>query len=147
MVTTVFIVDDHPLLLRGLADLIARDSGYRVIGTALDGRSALTMIRQDLPDVAVIDLNMPGFSGLDLAFELGKETPTTRCVMLTAGASQSQLYEVIKAGVAGIVLKEAAIGTLLRCIHRVAAGGHWLPAEIVGEVLGLHSTSALRKTR
>lgn len=105
------------------------------------------MIRQDLPDVAVIDLNMPGFSGLDLAFELGKETPTTRCVMLTAGASQSQLYEVIKAGVAGIVLKEAAIGTLLRCIHRVAAGGHWLPAEIVGEVLGLHSTSALRKTR
>ncbi|RXT40322.1 hypothetical protein B5V01_24175 [Mesorhizobium erdmanii] len=66
MVTTVFIVDDHPLLLRGLADLIARDSGYRVIGTALDGRSALTMIRQDLPDVAVIDLNMPGFRGSTL---------------------------------------------------------------------------------
>ncbi|MGX5827860.1 response regulator [Mesorhizobium sp. 43Arga] len=145
MVTTVFIVDDHPLLLRGLADLIARDSGYRVIGTALDGRSALTMIRQHLPDIAVIDLNMPGFSGLDVAVELGKETPTTRCVMLTAGASQSQLYEVIMAGVAGIVLKEAAIGTLLRCIHRVAAGGRWLPAEIVGEAFGSHSTS--RKTR
>ena len=140
MVTTVFIVDDHPLLLHGLEDLIARDPGYTVVGSALDGRSAVTRIRQDLPDVAVIDLNMPGFSGLDVAVELGREALNTRCVMLTAGASQGQLYDVVMAGVAGIVLKEAAVGTLLTCIHQVAAGGHWLPTEIVGEALKVEAS-------
>ncbi|PBB23455.1 MULTISPECIES: response regulator transcription factor [unclassified Mesorhizobium] len=144
MVTTVFIVDDHPLLLHGLENLIARDPGYRVVGSALDGRSAVTRIRQDLPDIAVIDLNMPGFSGLDVAVELGKEMPATRCVMLTAGASQGQLYDVVMAGVAGIVLKESAVGTLLRCIDQVAAGGHWLPAEIIGEALEIEASRRIK---
>lgn len=144
MVTTVFIVDDHPLLLRGLENLIAGDPGYMVVGSALDGRSALAMIRREPPDIAVIDLNMPGFSGLDVAVELGKETLATRCVLLTAGASQGQLYDAVIAGVAGIVLKEAAVGTLLNCIRQVAAGGHWLPAEIVGPALEVEASRRIK---
>jgi DNA-binding NarL/FixJ family response regulator len=67
--------------------------------------------------------------------------------MLTAGASQGQLYDIVMAGVAGIVLKESAIGTLLRCIQQVAAGGHWLPAEIVGEALEIEASRRIRWRR
>ncbi|MER9655077.1 response regulator transcription factor [Mesorhizobium sp. M0152] len=144
MVTTVFIVDDHPLVLHALENLIAGAPGYSVVGSALDGRSALTMIRQEPPDVAVIDLNMPGFSGLDVAVELGKEALATRCVLLTAGASQGQLYDAVMAGIAGIVLKEAPVGTLLNCIRLVAGGGHWLPAEIVGEALEVEASRRIK---
>lgn len=144
MVTTVFIADDHPLLLRGLADLIARDPGFLVVGSALEGKSALAMIRQEVPDVAVLDLRMPGLSGPEIAAELGRLGLATRCVLLTATASNAELYDAVMAGVAGIVFKEATVETLAKCIHQVAAGGRWLPAEIVGDAVESEASRRIR---
>jgi DNA-binding NarL/FixJ family response regulator len=144
MVTTVFIADDHPLLLHGLADLIARDPGFLVVGSALDGKSALAMIRQQVPDVAVLDLRMPGLSGPEIAAELGRLGLATRCVLLTATASNAELYDAVMAGVAGIVFKEATVETLAKCIHQVAAGGRWLPAEIVGDAVESEASRRIR---
>ncbi|WP_214476607.1 response regulator transcription factor [Mesorhizobium sp. dw_380] len=144
MVTTVFVADDHPLLLHGLTDMIARDPGFRVVGSAQDGAAALAMIRRDLPDVAVLDISMPGLSGLDIAAEIGRHKLATRCVLLTVGASHAQLYDAVAAGVAGIVFKEAAVDALLKCLHRVAEGDRWLPAEIIGEAV---QNEASRRTK
>lgn len=144
MVTTVFVADDHPLLLHGLIDLIARDPDFRVVGSAQDGTAALAMIRRDVPDIAVLDISMPGLSGLDIAAEIGRQGLATTCVLLTVGASQAQLYDAVAAGVAGIVFKEAAVDALLKCIRRVAAGGRWLPAEIVGEAVQNEASRRIR---
>ncbi|MFD2054674.1 response regulator [Mesorhizobium calcicola] len=144
MVTTVFVADDHPLLLHGLTDLIARDPDFLVVGSAQDGTAAMAMIQRDIPDVAVLDISMPGLSGLDIAAEIARQGLATLCVLLTVGASQAQLYDAVAVGVAGIVFKETAVEALLRCLHRVAAGGRWLPAEIVGEAV---QNEASRRTR
>ncbi|AZO47944.1 MAG: response regulator [Mesorhizobium sp.] len=144
MVATILVADDHPLLLHGLTSLIARDPGFRIVGSAQNGTAAMAMIRQEKPDVAVLDLSMPGMSGLEVAAEIGRQGLATLCVLLTVGASQAQLYDAVAAGVAGIVLKEAAIDALLRCLHRVAAGGRWLPAELVGEAM---QSEAARRTK
>ena len=144
MVTTVFIADDHPLLLHGLADLIARDPGFLVVGSALDGKSALAMIRQEVPDVAVLDLRMPGLSGPEIAAELSRLGLATRCVLLTATASNAELYDAVMAGVAGIVFKEATVETLAKCIHQVASGGRWLPAEVVGDAVESEASRRIR---
>jgi DNA-binding NarL/FixJ family response regulator len=144
MATTIFVADDHPLLLHGLTDLIARDPDFRVVGSAQDGIAALAMIRRDMPDIAVLDISMPGLSGLDVAAEIGRQGLATVCVLLTVGASHAQLYDAVAVGVAGIVFKEAAVEALLRCLHRVAAGGRWLPAEIVGEAV---HNEASRRTK
>jgi len=106
-----------------------------MVGSAQDGTIALAMIRRDVPDVAVLDISMPGLSGLDIAAEIDRQGLATLCVLLTVGASQAQLYDAVAVGVAGIVFKETAVEALLRCLHQVAAGGRWLPAEIVGEAV------------
>ncbi|TIW59222.1 MAG: response regulator transcription factor, partial [Mesorhizobium sp.] len=62
MVATILVADDHPLLLHGLTSLIARDPGFRIVGSAQNGTAAMAMIRQEKPDVAVLDLSMPGMS-------------------------------------------------------------------------------------
>ena len=144
MVTTVFVADDHPLLLHGLTDLIARDSDFRVVGSAQNGTVAMAMIRRDLPDVAVLDISMPGLTGLDIAAEIARQGLPTLCVLLTVGASQAQLYDAVAVGVAGIVFKETAVEALLRCLHEVAGGGRWLPAEIVGKAVHDEASRRIR---
>ncbi|RWF46032.1 MAG: response regulator transcription factor [Mesorhizobium sp.] len=141
---TVFVADDHPLLLHGLIDMIARDPNFAVVGSARDGAAALTAIQRDVPDVAVLDISMPGLNGLDVAAEIGRQGLATSCVLLTVGASQAQLYDAVAVGVAGIVFKEAAVDALLKCLHRVAAGGRWLPAEIVSVAV---QNEASRRTK
>jgi two-component system nitrate/nitrite response regulator NarL len=129
MPTTVAIADDHPIVLRGLSALIDADPAFRVVATAADGGTALEAIRAATPDIAVLDLNMPQRSGLSVLRELRRLDLPTRTVVLAAAATDAEIYDILDAGAAGLMFKEAATDQLLDCLHAVAAGGQWLPAE------------------
>ena len=128
---TVTLADDHPLVLRGLAQLIATRPQFAVVATATDGHAALAAIRQLTPDTAVLDVNMPKLKGLDVLKAAVSERLSTRIVFLTASLNDESILEAVSLGVYGIVLKDSAPESLLDCLDQVVAGGRWLADEFV----------------
>jgi two-component system nitrate/nitrite response regulator NarL len=135
MPTTVLIADDHPVVLRGLAGLIETHPDFKVVARVEDGFAALDAVRDMRPDLTILDLNMPGLTGGQVLAAISREGLPTRVVLLTAAASDADIFDAIQAGVAGVVIKDAAIDTLLTCLETVAAGGRWLPQDVVGNPL------------
>jgi two-component system nitrate/nitrite response regulator NarL len=135
MPTTVLIADDHPVVLRGLAGLIETHPDFKVVARVGDGFAALDGVRDMRPDLTILDLNMPGLKGGQVLEAISREGLPTRVVLLTAAASDADIFDAIQAGVAGVVIKDAAIDTLLTCLETVAAGGRWLPQDVIGSPL------------
>jgi two-component system, NarL family, nitrate/nitrite response regulator NarL len=131
MRTTVLIADDHPLVLRGLAELVSNDLDLELVASCADGDTALRLISELVPDVAIVDYNMPARTGLDILSAIRDGGIRTRMVLLTAGIADAGVYEAVAMGVEGFVLKGEAPETLTRCIREVAAGRKWLPDETV----------------
>jgi DNA-binding NarL/FixJ family response regulator len=130
--TSIFVADDHPLVLRGLLDLISGEPGFKMLGSCEDGMSALASILELKPDIAVLDYNMPQMTGMDILVALRDAKERPRIVLLTAEMPDYQVFEALQEDVDGLVLKSSAAETLLVCLHHVAAGHRWLPEEFVG---------------
>jgi two-component system, NarL family, nitrate/nitrite response regulator NarL len=135
MSTSIVIADDHPVVLHGLASLIEADPEFSVVGRCVDGIAALAAIREMRPNLAVLDLNMPGMTGREVLAAIVREELGARVVLLTAAATDAELYDTIDAGAAGVVVKDSGIETLLTCLRTIAAGGVWLPDDVVGPAM------------
>ena len=118
----VFIVDDHPAMRSMIRSACDESSSLTVVGEAGDGLKALEEIRRLEPDVVVLDLNLPGLSGLELLRILHDEGARTRFVILTARDDAGALFEAVRADVAGYLDKNAALPELVDAIEAVAAG-------------------------
>lgn len=128
----VLIVDDHPLFRSGLRQVIAADARFELTGETGDGESALKFILEKKPDVAVLDVNLPKLSGLEVARKFqGKKIPT-RLIILTMHKEEEMINHALDAGVNGYVLKENAIEDILEAIVAVAKGGHYLSPAVSG---------------
>ena len=123
--------DDHPIVLGGLRALLQAEPGVEIVAAAPDGASALAMIRAHEPSIAVLDINMPQLTGLDVLEALEAEGLSTRVVLLTGSASDEQIATAVERGAWGLLLKESALGTLITCLQAVASGQRWLPEEVV----------------
>ncbi|MET0365244.1 MAG: response regulator transcription factor [Sphingobium sp.] len=126
----IVLADDHPLILRGLADLIAMEQDFAIVGTTTEGRSAYAMIERLAPDIAVLDLQMPDTGGLAILRRIADSMLSVRSVFLTATITPGQISEALAHGIWGIVLKETAPDTLVDCLRAVAAGQPWLADEL-----------------
>ena len=135
MSTSIVIADDHPVVLHGLASLIEADPEFSVVGRCADGIAALAAIREMRPNLAVLDLNMPGMTGREVLAAIVREELGARVLLLTAAATDAELYDTIDAGAAGVVVKDSGIETLLTCLRTIAAGGVWLPDDVVGPAM------------
>jgi DNA-binding NarL/FixJ family response regulator len=122
-VISLLIADDHPMVRHGLRALLSTDPEIQVVAEASDGQKALQLIEQHRPDLALIDISMPGASGLDVARAVRDAQLETAVLILSMHAGESVVTEALAAGVRGYVLKEAGGDELLRAIHEVAAGG------------------------
>ncbi|WP_085033150.1 response regulator [Ensifer aridi] len=127
---SVILVDDHPLLLRGLQDLMSSASEFEVIGASTTGAEAVSLICHLQPDIAVLDVAMPGMDGLEV-LRATRHKRHTRSIFLTATISGPQISDALKLGLSGILLKEHAPEELLNCMRKVADGGKWLPQELL----------------
>lgn len=119
---TVFLVDDHEVVRRGLADLLASDPDLEIIGDAGSVSEALVRIPALKPDVAVLDVRLPDGNGIELCRELLSELPDLRCLMLTSFTSDEAMLEAILAGASGYVVKDIRGMELAQAIKDVGAG-------------------------
>ncbi|HVF43981.1 MAG TPA: response regulator transcription factor [Pyrinomonadaceae bacterium] len=132
----VFFADDHELVREGLRALVESQADMECVGEAADGRAALERARKILPDVAVLDVSMPGLNGLDAAKKIKECCPDVRLITLTRHTDDGYLQQLLKAGVSGYVLKQSASSVLLTAIRAVAAGNIFLDPAITGKVVG-----------
>jgi len=132
---SIVVADDHPIVLHGVADVLRSNSDMNVITVCGDGATALEAIRKWSPNVAVLDILMPGLTGLDVLASIAAEGLATKVVLLAATASDEQLARAVAGGARGIVLKEEALTELVQCIRVVAEGGEWLPFARVNAAL------------
>jgi len=130
MTTRVLTIDDHPVLREGIAAMISTDPGMEVVAGAADAETGLEIFRQLLPDVTLMDLQMPGMGGLQGLRALRGEFPAARVIVLTTYRGDANAREAMAAGAAGYLLKSALREELLGCIRTVHAGGRHLSAEV-----------------
>jgi DNA-binding NarL/FixJ family response regulator len=131
----VVLADDHPIVLGGLRALLQAEAGVEIVAAVPDGASALAVIRAHEPHIAVLDINMPRLSGLDVLEALEQDGLATRVVFLTGTASDEQIATAVERGAWGFLLKEHALDTLVQCLRTVAAGRRWLPEEVVAPAI------------
>ena len=105
MVTRVFLVDDHEIVRRGIADLLGEESDLEVVGDAASVAEALAKMPGAQADVAVLDIRLPDGNGIELCRELRSRIPGLQCLMLTSFADDEALFDAIMAGASGFVLK------------------------------------------
>lgn len=131
----VLIVDDHPLFREGLRQVILGDPRFELCGATGDGQTALQMIYEKKPDVAVLDVNLPGLTGLEIAQKLQNKRWPSRLVILTMLKEETVFNRAIDLGVNGFVLKENAVEEIVNALAAVAAGEHYLSPSISGYLL------------
>jgi two-component system, NarL family, response regulator DevR len=131
----ILIADDHSIVRTGLRALVERNINLRVVGEAANGEEAIIKATELLPDVAVLDIRMPGMSGIEACRRIIKAVPGCRVIMLTSYAEDELLYAAIQAGAAGYVLKRVGDNELVRAIERVSRGEGILDPAITTRIL------------
>jgi two-component system NarL family response regulator len=131
--TSILVVDDVALFRTGLAAALG-DAGFAVVGEAANAETAVTGAESLQPDIVVLDVLMPGLSGLDIVEKLTAVSPNTQIVLLTGSESEEDLLTGIRAGIRGYMNKDAPFDVLARAIRDVAAGGAAISPKIGGKL-------------
>ncbi len=138
----VLVVDDHDLFRTGLRNLL-EDEGVVVVGEAAGGAEAVRIVRELAPDVVVMDLNMPGMSGVEATRQISTVAPLTRVVVLTISDQDGDVMDAILAGACGYLLKDSSIQELIQGIRSAAVGEALISPSIASKVLRrVRSTSS-----
>ncbi len=118
----VLVVDDQELFRRGLTMVLSGEPGLELVGAACDGESAIEMVISTAPDVVLLDVRMPRMSGIRTCSGIKSAAPTTRIIMLTASDDEADLYDAVKSGASGYLLKDSSIDEVARAVRLVADG-------------------------
>lgn len=137
----ILTVDDHPLLREGIAGVVAGESDMVLVAEASNGQEAIEAFRACLPDITLMDLQMPRVNGVDAIMQIRKEFPAARIIVLTTYSGDVQAVRALKAGAQGYLLKSSLRKELLGAIRDVMAGRRRIPAEVAGEIAE-HSTDS-----
>jgi DNA-binding NarL/FixJ family response regulator len=138
----VLVVDDHPVVRRGLVLGINSDPGLDVVGEACDGHEGLRLAQEHRPDVVLLDLHMPESSGMLMLERLRIEQPTVRVVVLTATEHSETMFNAIAAGAAGYLTKRSTHREILNAIITVYGGGSVVSPHLASELLRDYSAAS-----
>jgi two-component system, NarL family, response regulator LiaR len=130
----VGVVDDHGVFRRGLRDLL-EERGLEVVGEASSGEEAIELAVEEIPDVVLMDISMPGMSGVEATRRIRAETPHTRVVMLTVSAAEDDVNEAILAGASGYLLKHGPVDAIVPGVTAAARGEALLSPTIAARLL------------
>jgi DNA-binding NarL/FixJ family response regulator len=125
-------VDDHPLFCNGLRQVIQGDPRFELVGEAADGEAAWLAIQEMKPDVAILDVNLPKLTGLEVAARIQKKRLSTRVIILTMFKEEDLINRALDLGVNGFVLKDNAVTDIVNAISTAAEGGHYLSPAVSG---------------
>jgi len=130
----VVLADDHTIVREGLKQLLGVTGDLEVVGEARDGHEALKAVREVDFDVLVLDMSMPGKSGIELIKQIRSEKPKLRILVLTMHEEHQYAVRAIRAGAAGYLTKESASAQLVSAIRKVAGGGAYISGEVAEEL-------------
>jgi DNA-binding NarL/FixJ family response regulator len=136
--SSVLCVDDHPIVRRGLVDLVALDPDFVVVGEAADGPGALDLIGRRAPDIAVVDVRMPDMDGIALTRRIAAVAPATRVLLLSSFSPGDVVRAAYAAGAWGYLLKDSPFEAILDALRRIRSGLRAFPPDIanrLGEAL------------
>lgn len=131
----IVVADDHEIFRDGLRRLLGGEPGLEVIGEAADANQAVRVTRDLAPDILLLDVAMPGESGLDALRELALSPGPTRVILLTASIDRPDIVKALQLGARGLVLKESATALLLEAIRTVMGGEYWIGRETVSDLV------------
>jgi len=130
----ILIADDHSVVRAGLRALLERHGHFRVIAEAATGEEAIQMAQDHQPDIAVLDIRMPGVSGIEACRQIVENVPTCKAIMLTSYAEDELLMAAIQAGASGYVLKRIGDNELVQAVERVSRGEGMLDPAMTASV-------------
>jgi DNA-binding NarL/FixJ family response regulator len=130
----VLIVDDHPVVRAGLASMLGTRPGIEVLGSASSGGEALALLEKIAPDVILIDLRMPGMSGLEVIRAIRRRKDPPKIIVLTNSETDEDIYQAIGAGAEGYLLKSTSQDGILDAIRLVRSNKRYLPAHIAAQL-------------
>jgi DNA-binding NarL/FixJ family response regulator len=131
----VLLADDHILVRAGIRSLLQGLSAIRVIAEAEDGRQALDLVREQRPDVVLMDISMPGMNGLEALRRITREFKAVRVVILSMHPSEEYVLEAVRAGASGYLLKDSSPTELELCVRAVAQGGTYFTPRVSKQVI------------
>jgi DNA-binding NarL/FixJ family response regulator len=139
----IVVADDHPLVLEGVRTVLEDDPGLEVVAQAGDGREALNAIVEHVPDVALLDITMPGLTGIEVASRVRAEAPSVKILILSMHDNGEYVRQAVRVGASGFLLKdEAGTGELRRAVRVVHEGGSYFSPSVAG-----HLAAAVRDER
>lgn len=128
---SIIVVEDHPLFQQGVIDTLSIEPTFEVIGSATNGDEGLAMILEQKPDIAILDVNLPGKNGQQIANEVTMAKCHTRIILMTAFASEDQMIHAAIAGVHGFCSKDILPDELIGMINKVASGSYAMKSNIM----------------
>jgi NarL family two-component system response regulator LiaR len=131
----VFIADDHPIVRRGIKDLLETEADIQVVGEAANGREAVVAVSEIQPDIVLMDLVMPVVDGLEAIRQIKNSLPQIQILVLTSFTTDDKVFPAIKAGALGYLIKDTAPEDLVRAIHQVYRGEATLHPTIAQKLL------------
>jgi two-component system response regulator DevR len=140
--TTVFLVDDHEVVRRGVADLLSAHEGLEVVGDAGSVAEALARIPALRPDVAVLDVRLPDGSGVELCRDLRSKMPELACLMLTSFTDEQAMFDAVLAGASGYVIKDVRGNDIVNAVREVGAGRSLLDGRAASALMSRFRTRA-----
>lgn len=130
MSARIIVVDDHPVILSGLQTLMRTLPDLELVGQATSASQALILVREQNPDIVVLDMGLPGMNGVALAERILEETPETRIVMLTHYEEPNYVQKALRTGIRGYVLKTSPSEKIAQAIKAVQSGGVYIDSEL-----------------
>lgn len=143
---SVFIADDHPIVLAGLSMLIKAENDLELAGQATNGADALNRVRELRPLIAVLDISLPEMDGICVTRQLQADCPATGILILTQHEDRANLRQALDAGARGYVLKKSAASSLVNAIRGVLVGGLYVDPSMAGYVFQPPSAQGRRKS-
>jgi DNA-binding NarL/FixJ family response regulator len=139
----ILSVDDHDLVRKGVAAILATESDLTLIAEAKDSASAIRLYREHRPDVTLMDMRLPDTSGIETTRAIREEFPAARIIALTSYDGDQDIYRALEAGVRGYLLKEMVHTEVVRAIRIVHAGKRFIPQEVSEQLIGFFPEVAL----
>ena len=130
MSITVFLADDHGVVREGLKMLLETEQDIKVVGSADNGKDAVSRIKDLNPDIAIIDIAMPGLNGIEVTAQVREKSAATKCIILSMHSTSEHIFRSFKAGAQGYLLKESAGSEVIGAVRSVYAGRRYVSQKI-----------------
>ena len=147
MTTKIAIIDDHQLFREGVKRILEFEKSFQVVAEGDDGSDALGLVEQYLPDVVIMDINMPGMNGVEATRELIEIYPNTKVIILSIHDDENYVTHALKTGACGYLLKEMDADALIEAVRVVAEGGSYLHPKVTHNLVNEYRRLTVGRTR